>query len=73
VSRRRLGARNKVVQKMSRDGIIERDVTAGEEKRVSMRGVEYALRDKKDERDSYFQDGNTPAPIIAITDNIQEF
>lgn len=61
MSRKQFSARSKVVQKMSRDGLVERDVTAGEEKRVSMRNVEYALRDKPAEQ-GYSQVGNTPAP-----------
>jgi murein DD-endopeptidase MepM/ murein hydrolase activator NlpD len=61
MSRLRLTARNKVVQKITKDGLVERDVTVGGETRVSMRNVEYALRDNPPEG-GYSQFGNTLLP-----------
>jgi hypothetical protein len=46
MSRRRLKSRGKITQKMRRGGLIERNVTTGEEKRVSKRESDFDLRGK---------------------------
>ncbi len=60
MSRKKLGSRQKVVQKMSRDGLVERNQTTGGEKRVSMRDAEFNLRESPQDQEGYSQSGNIP-------------
>ena len=64
MSRDKLSARDKKVQKMSRDGLVERNVTSGDEKRVSMRGAEFLLRDNPLDDQSFSQLGTSSDPTM---------
>ncbi|GHU36140.1 hypothetical protein FACS1894105_06010 [Clostridia bacterium] len=58
MSRKRLKARDKVTLKNSRDGAVERNLTSGEDTRISKRTVDYDLRGGA-ERDSFSQVGKS--------------
>jgi len=59
MSRRKLKARDKVTQKMSRNGLVERNETKGEDIRISKREVETDLRGDTPERQSLSQADGT--------------
>jgi hypothetical protein len=59
--RHKLKTRDKVTQKMSRDGLVESNMTTGEDARVSQREAEIDLRGKTPERETYSQSGNRSA------------
>jgi len=73
MSRQQFSARNKIVQKMSRDGLVERDITAGEEKRISMRNVDFSLREHTQEQPSYSRRGDRAVRSKSKTKAIQKF
>ncbi|MDL2231999.1 peptidoglycan DD-metalloendopeptidase family protein [Ruminococcaceae bacterium OttesenSCG-928-L11] len=50
----RLSAREKKTHKMSRDGLVERNQSTGEEQRVSQRGQDFQLRRGEPEQQSFF-------------------
>ena len=52
MSRKRIKTRDKIVLKNSRDGAIERNLTRGEDTRISKRTVDFDLRGDA-ERDSF--------------------
>jgi len=58
MSLRKLKARSKITQKMSRNGLIERNTATGEDKRISKREAEFDLRGELSERKTYSQLGN---------------
>ena len=74
MSRRKLKARSRITQKMTKDGLIERNETTGDNNRISKRDAELDLRNApidgdtpdigavpaRGERHSYSQVGNKP-------------
>ena len=42
----KLSAKDKVLTKMTKDGLVEQNITAGEQKRVSKRSASFNLRDQ---------------------------
>ena len=59
MSRGRLSARDKKVQKMSRDGLVERNITSGDETRVSMRNADFSLRDNAPDEQNFSRSRDT--------------
>ena len=47
----RFNAREKKTHKMTRDGLVERNETTGEESRISQRGQDFKLRERLDHGD----------------------
>ena len=50
-NRRNLKAKDKAVRKMTKDGLIEKNITAGENKRISNRDESFDLRSEIVETD----------------------
>jgi len=63
MSREEFKARERVTQKMTRDGLVERNEATGGESRVSKREAVFDLRGDTPERDTYSQVGNRPGDM----------
>jgi murein DD-endopeptidase MepM/ murein hydrolase activator NlpD len=57
MSRKRAKSRDKITVKMSRDGAVERNLTSGEDTRISKRSADYDLRGEQYERAGFSQVG----------------
>ena len=58
MSRQKFKARDRITQKMTRDGLVERNESTGEDNRISKRDADFDLRGIKPEHDTYSQVGN---------------
>lgn len=58
MSRRRLKARDKITQKISRDGLILKNESTGENQCISNRGAEFDLKSGLKDKTTYSQVGN---------------
>jgi len=64
MSRQKLKSRDKITQKMSRDGLVQRNETQGEELRISKREAEMDLRGETQERQALSQAGTKPGGSV---------
>ena len=60
MSRGKLKSRDKIVQKMSRDGLMERNITTGEDINISRREADFDIRGDAAGRQPLPQAGTTP-------------
>jgi len=69
VSRRKVKARDRTTLKNTRDGIVERNVTTGEDTQVSKRDDVFDLRGETRERETFSQVGKSEQANIPQEQN----
>ena len=62
----RIGSRDKVVQKMGKDGLVERNITSGDEKRISKRQADFDLRGNDVIHDESFAESPQPPDELPL-------
>ena len=55
MSRKKMRARDKIHVKMSRDGMVEKNLTSGEDSRISKRTVDFDLRGEHSDNEPFSQ------------------